>query len=143
MKIVVDTNIVFSAMLNTNSRISRIILQPYKNLTFYSTEKLLEEIDNHTDKLIDISGYTEAEYERIFRLITRKINFINIKLIPKVYYNQSVALTKDVDIDDTEFIALTEYINGQFYGVEIKSFAKVFLKKGGINSYLQKNFSKL
>ena len=51
MKIVVDTNIAFSAILNTNSIISRIFLQPKSNFNFYSTDLLLLEIEEHKDKI--------------------------------------------------------------------------------------------
>ncbi len=34
MRVVVDTNIAFSAILNSNSRISKIILQPKSKLNF-------------------------------------------------------------------------------------------------------------
>lgn len=44
MRIVVDTNIAFSAILNTNSKIARILLQPKRKLNFYSTEQLSREI---------------------------------------------------------------------------------------------------
>ena len=40
MRIVVDTNIAFSAILNTNSLIARVILQPKSKIHFYSTDLL-------------------------------------------------------------------------------------------------------
>ncbi|WP_373496021.1 PIN domain-containing protein [Aquiflexum sp.] len=83
MRIVVDTNILFSAMLNTNSRIARILLQPKTNLNFYSTEQLLFELENHSEKLKAISGYDDTDYKRVFTLFTRRIRFINVRLIKK------------------------------------------------------------
>ncbi|MBD3750124.1 MAG: hypothetical protein IE931_11580 [Sphingobacteriales bacterium] len=47
MRIVVDTNIVFSAILNTNSQIAKILLQPRSKLNFYATQHLLSEINEH------------------------------------------------------------------------------------------------
>lgn len=44
MRVVVDTNIAFSAILNTNSKISRIILLPKSKLNFYSTGQLDQEL---------------------------------------------------------------------------------------------------
>ncbi|MEZ5026468.1 MAG: hypothetical protein R2739_07805 [Chitinophagales bacterium] len=41
MRIVIDTNIAFSAILNTNTKIGRILFQPKSGLNFYSTETLL------------------------------------------------------------------------------------------------------
>lgn len=129
MRIVVDTNVVFSAMLNTNSRIARIFLQPKTKLNFYSTERLLLEIEEHSDKLRDISGYTESELKRVFTLFTRRIRFINIRLIPKNIYVKTLSLTEDVDIDDTEFVALTKHIKGKFWSGD-KILRKGLNKKG-------------
>ena len=44
MKIVVDTNIIFSALLNSNSNIVQILLKPNNNLEFYSVKFLQHEI---------------------------------------------------------------------------------------------------
>jgi len=115
MRIVVDTNIVFSAMLNTNSQLARILLQPKTRLNFYSTERLLLEIEEHSKKLKNISGYSEPEFKRIFEIFTRKIRFINVQLIPKEIYLRSLSLTENVDVDDTEFVALTEHIKGKLW----------------------------
>lgn len=115
MRIVVDTNVVFSAMLNTNSKISRIFLRPKTKLNFYSTERLLEEIEEHSEKLMQLSGYTDVELKRVLAFFSRRIRFINLKLIPKNIFEKTLVLTKDVDIDDTEFVALTEHIRGKFW----------------------------
>jgi predicted nucleic acid-binding protein len=115
MRIVVDTNIVFSAILNSDSKIGRIILQPKNRFNFYSTEQLSREIDEHKDKIKKISNFTDYELNRVINLIINKIRFINPKLIPKESYNLAVSLTHDIDIDDTEFVALTEHIKGKLW----------------------------
>lgn len=128
-KIVVDTNIVFSAMLNTNSLISNIILQPKSKLKFYSTSKLLEEIDRHSDKLKSLSGYTDSEMKKISSLFINRIRFVNIRLIPKNIYVKTLLLTKEVDIDDTEFVALTDFIGGKLWSGD-KKLKRGLIKKG-------------
>jgi len=115
MRIVVDTNIVFSAILNSNNRISRILLMPKNRISFYSTQQLQEEIEEHKDKLLKISKSKEADLNNSIKLITSKIRFINVKLISKESFNKALKLTEDVDIDDTEFIALTEHIKGKLW----------------------------
>lgn len=129
MRIVVDTNVVFSAMLNTDSRIARIILQPATGFNFYSTEKLLSKLEEHPGKLKDISGYSESEYKKVYNLFTRKIRFINIHLIPKQVYIKALSLTEDVDVDDTEFVALTEHIKGKFWSGD-KELRRGLVSKG-------------
>lgn len=64
MRIVVDTNIVFSAILNTNSKISKIILQPKSKLNFYSTDQLQNELAEHWNKLKKIAKYSDVELQK-------------------------------------------------------------------------------
>lgn len=129
MRIVVDTNIVFSAILNTNSKIAIILLQPKSRLNFYSTERLSYEIEEHKEKIKKISNYSDYELDRIITLITNKIRFINLRLIPKESYEFSESLTRDIDIDDTEFVALTEHIKGKLWSGD-KELQKGLSKKG-------------
>ena len=132
MRIVVDTNIVFSGMLNTNSNIARILLFSKSKFNFYSSEILLYELEEHKDKLMTISGYTELQFERVFELFIRKIRLIEIRLIPVHIYNKAYFLTREVDPDDTEFVALTEYITGKLWSGD-KLLRKGLVKKGWSN----------
>jgi predicted nucleic acid-binding protein len=115
MRIVVDTNIAFSAILNTNSKISKIILQPKSNLNFYSTDQLITELAEHWNKLKKISKYSEIDLHKTVNLITSKIHFINVGLIPKSLFHKSEKLTADIDIDDTEFVELAEHVRGKLW----------------------------
>jgi putative PIN family toxin of toxin-antitoxin system len=115
MRIIIDTNIVFSALLNTNSKIARILFQPKTGFNFYSTSILLDEIEEHRQKIQTYSKLTNEELQRVTTLVTNKIRFINYNLIPLETYSFAEKLTHDIDINDTEFIALTEHIKGRFW----------------------------
>lgn len=115
MRIVVDTNIVFSAILNTNSKIARIILQPKSTLNLYSTEQLQYELAEHWNKLKALSKYSEIELHKISTLITSRIKFISVEFIPLKLLLKTEVLTRDIDIDDTEFVALAEHIRGKLW----------------------------
>lgn len=129
MRIVIDTNIAFSAILNTDSKIARILLHPRSKFNFYSTEQLMNEIEEHKEKIQKLGGYDNYEISRLIKLITSRIRFINVKLIPEVSYRHAESLTHDIDVDDTEFIALTEHIKGKFWSGD-KTLQKGLLKKG-------------
>jgi len=129
MRIVVDTNIVFSAIYNTNSRIGKIFLHPKSRLNFYSTDQLIDEINTHKGKLIKLTTYTEQELEKISTVITNRIRFINVRLIPQNIYEEAFNLTKDTDIDDTEFVALTEHLKGKFWSGDKKLLKSLETKK--------------
>lgn len=120
MRIVVDSNIVFSAILNTNGKISRILLHPKSRLNLYSTRQLLEEIYEHFEKLKSISGYSEKELSRIISLVTGRIRFIDPRLIPLPVFLNAENLTRDIDIDDTEFVALTDHAKAKLWSGDKK-----------------------
>nr|NQU88859.1 hypothetical protein [Bacteroidota bacterium] len=115
MRIVVDTNIVFSAVLKSNSRIAKIILQSGTRLNFYSTDLLIHEIQEHKLKLQKLSGLSNINLDNSISLITRRIRFIDAELIPNEIFHLSEELLKDIDIDDVEFVALTEHIHGKLW----------------------------
>lgn len=78
MKIVVDTNIVFSAILNSDSKVGDLLLNSETYIDFYSSEYLRYEIGNHYDKLSKISGQpiekiAETEY---FIILILPVNLI-------------------------------------------------------------------
>jgi predicted nucleic acid-binding protein len=87
------------------------------------------EIEEHKGKIKKISNYSDYELDRIITLITNKIRFINLKLIPKESYEFAESLTQDIDIDDTEFVALTEHIKGKLWSGD-KELQRGLNKKG-------------
>ena len=129
MRIIVDTNIAFSAILNTNSLIASILLQPKSRLHFYSTDLLLIEIEEHKNKLRQIAGYTEFELNKTIEIITGKIRFIDANLIPSYVLTKTQELLCDIDIDDIEFVALTTHIRGRLWTGD-KALQNGLIKKG-------------
>ncbi len=63
MRIIVDTNIVFSILVNTQSRLADLLFNSGDTFTFYSCRLLREEIERHRDKLMQISGLTSAQLQ--------------------------------------------------------------------------------
>ncbi|MBY0426074.1 MAG: hypothetical protein K2Q22_10590, partial [Cytophagales bacterium] len=57
-RIVVDTNIVFSAILNTQSKIGQLILDGSRYFDYFTIGLLKREILNHQDKILTVSGYS-------------------------------------------------------------------------------------
>ncbi|MEZ0542795.1 PIN domain-containing protein [Fibrella arboris] len=52
MRIVVDTNIVFRAILNSNGRIGDLLFNTDDSISFYSCEYLQTELTRHKGKLL-------------------------------------------------------------------------------------------
>lgn len=110
-KIVVDTNIVFSAILNTESNIGDLLMNSDEVFTFYSAQYLRQEIENHKEKLIEISKLSGQEIEESKYQIFSKIHFLAEEQIPFKIWHQSANYVRDVDMDDIAFVAMSEYLD--------------------------------
>jgi predicted nucleic acid-binding protein len=109
MIIVVDTNIAFSAILNTKSIIGDLILNSNKIFQFWSCHYLLKEINNHWDKLKKISKLNDDDLLESQRLVYNNIHFISEEQIPKTCRLRAFELVKEIDLNDIIFVALNEY----------------------------------
>ena len=111
MKIVVDSNIVFSAILNTQSKIGQLLINGAKFFQFYSVGLLKEEIFVHKDKILKISGYNEWQFNEIFQIIISKINFIDDILLSDEELLKAEKLVNSIDDGDLLFVALNNLLN--------------------------------
>ncbi len=115
MKIVVDTNIIFSILLNTNSRLGSILFNSKKNIQFYSCSYMRIEISKHWDKLKKISNLSETQLQTAQIQTLSKIRFINEEIIPAQIWLAAEELTKKIDPDDIDFVALTIFLKGMLW----------------------------
>lgn len=115
MKIVVDTNIVFSAILNTNSRIAQILIYQNPTIQFYSCDYLQTEILHHTDKLLKITGLSAFQLSELESLITHHITFINHHLLPQSLIEQTQIQLQNIDPFDMPFVALAKHLNAKLW----------------------------
>jgi len=109
-KIVVDTNIVFSAIVNLNAKIGDLLMNSGGILAFYSCNLLQDELLNNEEKLLQISGMKPEELGKSKNLIFNSIEFISEELVPFDIWKTSIPLVREVDMDDIAFVALNEYL---------------------------------
>lgn len=64
MRIIVDANIVFSAILNTNGKIGDLLINSGKYVEFIAPDFLRVEIKNHYTRLVKISGLTHPNFDK-------------------------------------------------------------------------------
>ena len=73
------------------------------------------EIGKHWNKLKRISKLTDTELEESQFKIFSQINFINEELIPTRTWIAAEEIVKRIDIDDSDFIALTKHLRGYLW----------------------------
>lgn len=109
---VIDSNLIFSAILNIKSGIGQFILKSNDyNLTFYAPKYLKSEITKHLYKILSISYLTEVEVNLLIDKIYDYISFIDDKIIPFDEYVKAMRIVRDIDPDDVTFVALANYMN--------------------------------
>ncbi len=115
MKIIVDSNIVFSAILNSQGKIGQLIINGSKHFKFFTVGLLKEEILEHKNKILSISGFTLQQFEKSFLTITNRIKFVDEILISDKDLKKAVALVVGIDENDTLFVALTNHLNAKLW----------------------------
>ena len=129
MKIIVDTNIIFSALLNTNGTIGDLLFNSNNLFEFYSCAYMQHEIDKHWGKLKRISKLSESQLEESRFKIFSKIYFINEELIPARTWILAEQLTSNIDIDDTDFVALSKHLKGYLWTGDKKLYSSLKRKR--------------
>jgi predicted nucleic acid-binding protein len=132
MKIVVDTNIIFSALLSRDAKLKQFFF--IKGFEFFSCNFLFIEIFRHKNKLIAISKLSEEEILTGLEKLLGRISFVREELIPESIFNKAYLLCKDIDEKDTPFVALTLFLDAHLWtgdkklkeGLKGKGFHKFF-----------------
>ena len=106
MTIVIDTNIVISAILSDKGKIGELLLSKTEKLEFFAPEFLLDELNNHQSKIKSIAGFNDDEYERVIKLVLKTVVFVDESSISPGNLNKAFEMVKDVDLKDLIFVAL-------------------------------------
>lgn len=115
MKIIVDSNIVFSAILNSQSKIGQLIINGSKYFSFFTVGLLKEEILQHKNKILSISGFTPQQFEKSFIILTNRIKFVDEILISDKDFEKAANLVAGIDEKDALFVALTNHLNAKLW----------------------------
>jgi len=113
--VVLDTNIVFSCLLNSTGSIGDLLFNSDAVFAFYGNEHMRFEIRKHWEKLRKISGLSDSELEISYQKLLTRLNFLNEELIPQKDWEKAELLVSDTDPDDIPFVALTRHLKGTLW----------------------------
>lgn len=129
MKIIVDTNIVFSGILNSSGKIGKILLNAKSHFQFYSCDFLKVEISKHKGRLLQLTKLSEDELNELEDLVTCNITFINEGLIPSEIIKSTEAILLHIDPNDTPFVALAQHLEATLWTGDLKLIRGLKAKK--------------
>ena len=137
MKLIIDANIVFSAILNSKSKIADILIKSDSKYQFIAPEFLRHEIKSHYSKISKISKYTFAEIAELEFQICREINFISEDQISQKIWNQAYTIGHKIDEKDIVYIAFSKYFKCKIWTGDKKLING--LKKLGLSNFISTN----
>jgi len=106
VKLVVDTNIVFSGILNSSSQIGKILIGSRNEHQLYSCYYLKEELEIHRDKLERLTGLSKEEVIDLQEVACSNITFISEENISSNSFLKAEELLSKSDQKDILFVAL-------------------------------------
>ena len=113
MKVVVDSNIVFSALLKSPNQFSDTIL--LSGDEFYTPKFMFVEIFKYKERIVQQSRLSEEEVlEMLYRLILN-LHFFDEKLISTRNFLRAFQMVKETDRKDLVFVALALETNGKLW----------------------------
>jgi predicted nucleic acid-binding protein len=131
-KVIVDTNILFSALLGKSKYLRETILSA-KDISFYSCKFVFVELFKYKNKIQAKSSLEEDEILELLHSLLSKIKIFNEETVTDESLRKAYELCKDIDEKDTPFVAITIELSGSLWTKDSK--LKDSLISKGFNSF--------
>lgn len=132
--LIVDTNLVFSALVNKNSKIASYLLAPKQTLLMPKFGFV--ELFKHKEKICRVSKHSDDEILEILYELIRSIDFFDEDAISAESLKSAWELLKDIDPKDMIFVALTIELEGLLWTGDTK--LRTALEAKGFDAFFDK-----
>lgn len=132
MIFVIDSNIVFSALLNPNSTVGEVLFDIQNQFEFYAPEFLVTEIEKYSDKIAKYTKLNDENLKVVKTSVLSSIRLISEELISESSWNKAIELTKNIDENDTPFVALSIELNTKLWTGDKKLIKGISQKQNGL-----------
>ncbi len=136
--VVVDANIAFKALVSQRGDL-RDRLGPFTNAKFYTPGFLFVELFKHKTRLSRATGLTDDELLQALQALVSRLEFVNEANIALGVWMEAHRLCKDVDANDTPYVALTLHLDGRLWTEDAK--LKQDLRAKGFDSFYERRQS--
>jgi len=98
--VVVDTNILFSALLRSQSSFAKVLLESAHG--FFVCEQVFVELFKHKEKIVHASQLSEDEIIRVYQILIKRLTLFKEDLIAQEHRAAAYALCADIDVSDRQ-----------------------------------------
>jgi predicted nucleic acid-binding protein len=112
--IIVDTNILFAALVSRHSRVREILLME-AGKSFCSPRFVFSELFKHKERILAATNLSEDELLDALNSLLASIQFVDESAIRIGDWMEARRLCSDIDEKDTPFIAMTIHLNGRLW----------------------------
>lgn len=113
--IVVDANILMSALITQQGRVAATLIEASERYRFISCHFLYVELFKHKEKLVKLSRLPEADFLELLLGFLNRIEFLNESLLTASVVEQARQLVHDVDPRDRDYVALTLHYQARLW----------------------------
>jgi predicted nucleic acid-binding protein len=129
VKILVDANIVFSSILNSDGKIGDLLINSSKYFSFIAPEFLRYEIRNKYQRLQAISNMSSEQISEAEYQVCKNITFISEEQVTEKHWLEAEILVADIDENDIPYIAYSKQFNCKIWSGD-KKLTHGLLRKG-------------
>jgi predicted nucleic acid-binding protein len=112
--VVVDTNILFAALVSRHSRLREILLME-TGVRFCCPRFVFSELFKHKERILEATNLSEDELLDALNSLFAHIQFVDESAIPIGDWMEARRLCVDIDEKDTPFIAMTIHLNARLW----------------------------
>lgn len=131
--VIVDTNIVISALISGNEDVLQKLSSPEFN--FYSTHVLVVELFDHSPRIQEKSSLTSERLRDLLRIVLNRVTLVDDAVISIGSWVEAMRLCSDVDMDDLPFVALALEFRAPLWTRDAR--LKTHLIKKGFSNFFE------
>ena len=117
-RVVLDANVAFRSLVAACPDVSRRLDQP-GDCEFFAPFFLIAELFEHKECILAATRLPEQDLVDAFHRLTESVVFVREAVIPIGTWLEANRLCRDVDPDDTAYLALTLYLDDLLWTEDI------------------------
>jgi predicted nucleic acid-binding protein len=131
--VILDTNILFRGLRSRSESLRDVLLETGHR--FVAAKFLIVELFKHKERIVANTNCPESEILLYLHEILRRVEFVDEEIISIGSYAEAYRLCRDVDENDTPFLALVLELDGELWSNDEK--LKIGLRKKGFDKFFE------